>query len=87
MKICGCIPDGVGYSFCLLVLSLPIVACQLDFSNLIYDKYGVDDGVTQQLSSENLTMLINNVLDGRYYNNETTEVGDEDSTSEQVRHE
>ena len=67
-----------------LVLILPMVACQLDFTNLIYDMYGFEDGVTQQLSSKNLTELINKVLDGRYYNKDHLKAGDKDASSETV---
>lgn len=73
--------------FCFLGLCLPAVACQLNFTNVIYDQYGFGDGVTQQLSPENLTKLINTVLDGRYYNTDLLEAVDKDVSSNKVSYE
>ena len=41
--------------------------CQLDMTNLIYDKFGFSDGEILQLSPSNITELVKQVLNGKYY--------------------
>lgn len=56
----------------MVMIFTSMAQAEIEFVTRIYDKYGFTVNNTQQISNSNLTLLVNQVLDGRFYNNDAS---------------
>lgn len=75
---------GIFLTAIVLALIVPVSLSQVDFVTQIFNDFGFSSNSTQQVSSANLSRLVDQVLDGRAYNQEAQICEENNCTAQQV---